>query len=678
MRSSSPLPDSLEPSVEELYEDAPCGYATLAADGTVLRANRTLLRALGLDAGAVVGQVFEELLAPGSRIYHATYWGPLLELQDEVREIPVDLVRGDGSRLTVLFSAFVSRDESGAVQTVRASLFDASDRRRYERELVAARDGERAIRLLGQRAVEGLDSEALRADATELLRQRLGSDDVVISAAAEWEMPREVPAGERLIHVPLGRPGARVGSIIARRATPFDDAERGFAHALALVVGGAIARERAAAQVFQRAREDVLTGLPNEFALQEAMEAIFPSLSPESGFPICLLDLAGFRLLNDSRGHQVGNTLLRSVGARLCAQAPAGSLVGRVGGDEFLVVAPVGFDEDRLAEVLSEALDEPFAIDGMAYRAQANMGTLSVGLDADPTECVVMNARIAMHLAQDAGQLSLTYVPEMRERSQRRMQIEAELAVALREDQLRVFYQPVVSLEDGRTVSMEALVRWEHPDHGLVPPGAFIPVAEQTDLICDLGEFVLREATRQLAQWRDEGVIGPDVSVAVNVSPRQFARPGFPAAVVSALEDAGLAGRPALLGLEITETMLMNSGSDAEQALTSLSETGVGLLLDDFGTGLSSLARLKRLPVDTLKIDRAFISELGRGDEDEAIVAAILAMAGKLGLRIVAEGAETQAQLELLRELGCERVQGFVYSRPLPAADFAAYAASSL
>jgi EAL domain-containing protein (putative c-di-GMP-specific phosphodiesterase class I) len=231
----------------------------------------------------------------------------------------------------------------------------------------------------------------------------------------------------------------------------------------------------------------------------------------------------------------------------------------------------------------------------------------------------------------------------------RRIRIEAELREALREGHLRVFYQPVVRRRDGRLVGFEALVRWEHPVRGLIPPDAFIPVAEDCGLIVDVGSFVLDEACRQLVAWREDGMVAGDVGVAVNVSARQLALPGFAAEVASVLARHGLQSSPRLLGLEITESLLMESGAPAAATLAALAALGVGLLLDDFGTGASSLARLKRFPVDTLKIDRAFITGLGAGSEaDDAIVAAIVALAGKLNLRVVAEGVETPEQLDIL------------------------------
>jgi EAL domain-containing protein (putative c-di-GMP-specific phosphodiesterase class I) len=248
-----------------------------------------------------------------------------------------------------------------------------------------------------------------------------------------------------------------------------------------------------------------------------------------------------------------------------------------------------------------------------------------------------------------------------------RVRVEAELREALRDGDLRVFYQPIVRAEDGVLAGMEALVRWEHPERGLVAPGMFIPVAEECGLIVDVGRFVLQEATRQLGAWREEGLVGEDVGVTVNVSARQLERPELVGDVAAAVAAAGLADTPWLLGLELTESMLMQSGDAAAARLTELAALGVRLLLDDFGTGASSLARLRRFPVDTLKIDRAFVTGLGAEEcEDDAIVAAIIALAAALDLDVVAEGVETTAQLHRLRALGAAKIQGFLFSRPLP------------
>jgi EAL domain-containing protein (putative c-di-GMP-specific phosphodiesterase class I) len=285
--------------------------------------------------------------------------------------------------------------------------------------------------------------------------------------------------------------------------------------------------------------------------------------------------------------------------------------------------------------------------------------------ESDP-ELLLRHADVAMHRAKDSSRGGhLRFDPSMGRRSEERVRIEVELRAALRNDELRVHYQPIVCGSTGEVASLEALVRGRHPTRGLVSPGLFVPVAEDSGLVVELGRFVLGEACRQLAEWRRGAVVDPGVGVAVNVSARQLALPEFPEEVARALRAAGLDDEPGLLSLEITETVLMADESHAA-VLADLATLGVGLSLDDFGTGASALARLKRFPVDTVKIDRSFVSGLGQPDgADDAIIAAIMALARALGLEVIAEGVETVEQLERLLAMGCERIQGYLFSKPL-------------
>jgi diguanylate cyclase (GGDEF)-like protein/PAS domain S-box-containing protein len=576
--SSSP---PAAPSYEELYEDAPCGYLSLLGDGTVVQANRTLLRSLGRSADEVVGRVrLQDLMAPGSRIYHATHWGPKLDLQGEVREVPVDLVRADGERQPVLLNAVVGPAGGDAAATIRCSVFDASDRRRYERELVAARDTER-------------------------------------------------------------------------------DARRRAEHL---------------------ARHDPLTELANRLLVDERISrAIVRARRDGTSFAVLLLDLDEFKLVNDSLGHHAGDDLLRSVARRLSGALPDADTIGRIGGDEFVVLvddlAAAG-GADAIAERIRAVLEPPFDLEGARRGVRASVGVAvsdgradDLRLDAD----LLRDADIAMYRAKALRHVGhVVFDVSMRAHSVERLRMETELRSAIAEGQLRVVYQPVVSTDDERIVSMEALVRWHHPEHGVVPPGVFITAAEELGLIGEIGAFVLEESCRQLAVWRRDGVAAPDVGVAVNVSARQLEEPRFAGDVADVIGRSGLAGAPHLLGLEVTETLLMDSGEEGAAVLRDLSAMGVGVLLDDFGTGFSSLARLKRLPVDTLKIDRVFVAGLGdTSGDDDAIVGAVVAMAAQLGLRVVAEGVETRAQLACLQRMRCDRVQGFLFSRPLPADEMA-------
>ena len=668
MLSSPADAPPVEPSIEELYEDAPCGYVSLTLDGVIVRANRTLLRSLGREEREVVGRRMQDLLAPGSRIYQATHWGPKLQLEGSIREIPVDLLRADGSRLTALVNASVTRDAHGRPVLVRASLFDATDRRRYEMQLVARVEQQAAVARLGTLALSGIALPALLDEATDVVKQNVDAREVAF--VAEGSATPRAPAPGFTLTVPVGGADASSGRLVLLNHSDaaFAPGDVSFAESVANVVGTAIERRRVDEAALHRTLHDGLTGLPNRSLLQERLgDLIEASRRSGAEFRLAVLDVHDFRLLNDSRGHGAGDELLCAIGRRLSAATDDWHLVSRIGSDEFAVVCSDNSSKARtLAQRLQGAFAEPLLADGVEHVVEVSVGIATGGGASEPDE-LLRDADAAMHRAKRCGRgQHVKFVPAMRERSQERVRIEAELREALRAGQLRVHYQPIVDALSTRVVSMEALVRWEHPTRGLIPPGEFVPVAEDSGLVVELGRFVLDEAAHQLVEWREAGIAGDDVAVAVNVSARQLALAGFPAEVGDVLRRSGLDARPELLTLEITETILMSDESHGA-VLSELAALGVGLSLDDFGTGASALARLKRFPVDTLKIDRSFVSSLGEGDgTDDAIVAAVMALATTLGLKVVAEGVETERQLSRLRYMGCRRIQGYLFSRPIP------------
>jgi diguanylate cyclase (GGDEF)-like protein len=418
-----------------------------------------------------------------------------------------------------------------------------------------------------------------------------------------------------------------------------------------------------------------VTDLPNRLLLRERLQHEAARARRDgTGFALCLLDVDDFKLINDTLGHAAGDDLLRAIAARLDGAMRTTDMLARLGGDEFVVLGPDLQTEEEarsLARRVADALRPPFTLQGSDLAVRASIGVVQGGGDST-ADALLRDVDLAMYDAKSRGRgQQALFDASMRERLRNRVRVESELDEALRNGDLRVYYQPVVTAGERRISGVEALVRWQHPEGGLVPPDEFIPVAEATGQIIELGRFVMEEACRQLVSWRAEGLVDDAFHVAVNVSWRQLTRPGFPEDVAAVLAHTGL--DPARLGLEITETIAMDSAESSGEVLDQLAALGVELLLDDFGTGVSSLARLKRLPVDTLKIDRAFVRGVGdREDEDDAIVAAILAMADALGLEVVAEGVETEAQLARLDQLGCGLIQGFLFSRPLPAAELAA------
>jgi diguanylate cyclase (GGDEF)-like protein/PAS domain S-box-containing protein len=672
------------PTHEELYEDAPCGYVSLGPDGAIIRANRTFLRSLGLSAEEVVGhRRLRDLMTPGSRLYAESHWGPRLELAGALREMPLELVRADGSRLSVLLNATRVAGRAGGEPEIHASLFDATDRRRYEQELIASRDHERTLRERLERLQRLSAALADAVDVERVSEAMLESISAVVRPESCTILDGEDVIAERAVRFPSPTPGApielplRAGQQVlgtlrlvldAQRA--LTDDEQAFLESAAAAGAGALRRAQLFAQTRHAALHDPLTGVANRVMLRERL-AHQSARARRTGdrFVVALLGLDGFKALNDVRGHATGDEVLRAVAQRLTAAVRETDLVARLSGDEFVVVCSAdGFDGDGdiVATRLAGVLAEPVRVGRSDIHLRASVGVVVAGA-GDDVDGILGDADAAMIVAKRApGESIMRFDASMRERSRERAQIEAELRRALRNDELRVHYQPIVCGVDYSLAGMEALVRWEHPQLGSISPATFVPVAEASGLIGPIGRFVLRAATSQLAAWRAAGLVDDDVSVTVNLSPHQLADPDLVADVASALAGARLQRVPRTLGLELTESMLMQSADSSAQRLTELSDLGVRLLLDDFGTGSSSLARLRRFPVDTLKIDRAFVTGLGEDAEDEAIVAAIVAMAGALSMEVVAEGVETFEQAEWLRGVGAGKLQGFLFSRPLP------------
>ncbi|GIE94992.1 putative bifunctional diguanylate cyclase/phosphodiesterase [Paractinoplanes rishiriensis] len=408
------------------------------------------------------------------------------------------------------------------------------------------------------------------------------------------------------------------------------------------------------------AYHDALTGLANRAGFRERLA----EAAGRDRVAILFLDLDGFKEINDSLGHDAGDHLLVRVAERLRAVLPEPQTVARLGGDEFAVIVEseqAVADAELLAIAILAALAEPILVDGRELHVGAAIG-IAAAADAGDTEQLQRNADLAMYRAKDAGGGGYaTYHPGMHDALVQRLELAADLRLALERDELVLHYQPTVDLRTGRIIGFEALVRWHHPTRGLVPPLEFIGVAEATGLIVPLGRWVLTEACRQTVEW------GRPLKMAVNVSVRQFDAGDLAETVAEVLAATGMP--PDQLCLEMTESVLLTDTDENLSRLISLKALGVLLAMDDFGTGYSSLAYLRRFPMDVLKIDRSFVDRLGGESEDEALVRTIVRLAQRFGMFTVAEGIEETVQLAALREMGCDFAQGYLLSRPLPAAD---------
>jgi diguanylate cyclase (GGDEF)-like protein len=417
-----------------------------------------------------------------------------------------------------------------------------------------------------------------------------------------------------------------------------------------------------------QARHDPLTALPNRALLAEQLDRELARAGRRQE-PVVLLwlDLDDFKVVNDSLGHHAGDQLLLAVGERLRACLRPGDLPARIGGDEFTaLLADVGDLQDAIAvaERIGTELGAPFEVAGHQVVVHASIGIAESVPGQTSAEELLRNADLAMYEAkkQGKGQWQV-FTPGMDSLAWKRLELQAELQVALERGQFELYYQPILDLDSGAVSELEALVRWDHPSRGLLPPADFLPLSEQTSLIVELGAWVLDQACRQVAAWELGDQQQPPLGLSVNLSVRQLRDRHLPERVAQALASSGL--DPRRLTLEITETSMIEDLNAAGTTLRAIRELGVHVAVDDFGTGFSALGALKHYPVDSLKIDRSFVHGLGSDAQDTAIVHAVVAFAKTLGLSVTAEGIETPGQLAQLRALGCERGQGYHFAKPL-------------
>lgn len=427
-------------------------------------------------------------------------------------------------------------------------------------------------------------------------------------------------------------------------------------------------RKIAQHELYKLAHHDILTGLPNRVLLEDRLQQT-KALAHRTNklFAVLFLDLDRFKIINDTLGHSIGDELLRMVAARLKTALRETDTIARIGGDEFIVILHEAKDRSNiafLADKITTSLSLPFKLRDHELFITTSLGICVYPEDTTNTDEMMKKADIAMYHAKAIGRNnSQFYDDTMDENASRRFTISNSLRRALEQNEFRVYYQPKVDVRSGHIVAMEALVRWEHPELGLLSPIEFIQLAEENGLIMQLGEWVLRESCQQNKKWLDEKLI--DMRVAVNLSGYQLQHINLLQTIKNALTETGLS--PDHLELEITESVIMQNPDFAVSILTEVSNMGIHISIDDFGTGYSSLAHLKRFSVNTLKIDKSFVRDVDLSSTDAAITAAIISMGNSLNLNVIAEGVETQAQFDFLKLNNCHQVQGFLFSRPLPA-----------
>ncbi|MES2263211.1 MAG: EAL domain-containing protein [Pseudomonadota bacterium] len=425
-------------------------------------------------------------------------------------------------------------------------------------------------------------------------------------------------------------------------------------------------RKLSAQRIEHIAHHDGLTGLPNRMLLQDRLaQAVAYANRSGQAIWVLLIDLDRFKFVNDSLGHKAGDLLLQTVAARLQASVRDSDTVARLSGDEFVAILRAYPEQTLTPDIVRRvmhAVAQPVTLEGKEFLVTCSIGVVAHGGDGTPAGHLIEHADIAMYAAKKMGRNNYQfYQPVMNDEAQERLRIESALRSALERKQFMLQYQPQVDLASGRIVGVEALLRWQHPELGVVAPGRFIALAEETGLIVPIGEWVLRTACAQAKAWQDTGLA--PLKMAVNLSARQFAQPGLVASIGAVLAETGLPA--ACLELELTESLFMHDVAQAVGLLHALKALGVTLSIDDFGTGYSSLSYLRNFPIDVLKIDRCFVNDIASTPDEAAIVVSIIALAHNLKLRVVAEGVESGEQLDYLRRHHCDEIQGYYFSRPV-------------
>ncbi len=636
--------------------------------------------------------------------------------------------RADGSYAEVLDRGHVIRDSAGKAVRMIGAMEDVTSRKQAEEKMRSQALRQRLIAEFGQQVLASTDLADVLNRAVELVSKTLKSDycslfeldhdgkNLVFKAAvgwpAEWIGRRTVPVrpGTRAelvlsrheplivedynqeagystsdflmefgvrsgIVVPLFGTTGTFGMLSAHALQPrrFTEDEVNFLRNVANILAVAIERKKAEEQLAYLAQFDSLTSLPNRHLFHDRLAQTMAQ-AKRNGRPMAVLfiDLDRFKLVNDTLGHGAGDELLKEAAGRLAQCVRSGDTVGRFGGDEFgAVLADLGKPGDAsiVAQKIIDAMGRPFNLDGHETYVSASIGITLFPADSDEPAALVVNADVAMYRAKEQGRGNYQYFTrEMNERATERVQLEAALRRAIERKEFLLYYQPKVDLKSGAICGLEALLRWRHPDKGMVSPVEFIPVLEDTGLIVRVGEWVIWEACAQIKMWQKAGL--PDLPVAINLSARQFQQKELEPTVRSIWSQAGV--DPSLIQFELTESMLMKDPEAAARTLRGLKESGVKLSVDDFGTGYSSLAYLKRFPIDSLKIDRAFIRDITTDPENAAITLAIIGLARSLKLKVVAEGVETEDQLEFLIAHACDEMQGYYFAKPVAPAEMEA------
>jgi diguanylate cyclase (GGDEF)-like protein/PAS domain S-box-containing protein len=667
--------------IAAIVESSEDGIISMTPEGTIVSWNAGAERIYGYSAEEAKGKPVSFLEPPDRRGEILEGVASLTRGEKVVRFESVQ-VRKDGGRVEVSVALSPIRDRDGRIVAVASISRNVTGQRQAEKAL---RRAEAKYRDIFENAIEGIfqtTPDGRYQSANPALARMLGyeSPEELIATRTDIERqhyvnPKQRTDFQRLVeeqeavwgfeYEVYRKDGSRIW--VSENARAVRDADGRLLYYEGNVED-ITERRQAKELIVHNAYHDPLTGLPNRNLLMERLSlALAHARRSKRYLAVLYLDLDRFKLINDTWGHTAGDQIFQSVGRRLSGCLRESDTVARIGGDEFVVLLPeVSREEDAAAtaQKLLRSIAEPFPIDGHSLRMTTSLGVALFPRDGDDAATLLRNADNAMYRAKELGRNNVQLcTEEVTAEASKRLTLQTDLRRALERGELTLHYQPMLSLVSGRIVALEALVRWQHPEKGLIFPGGFISTAEETGLILPLGSWVLRTAVQQLRNWQKKGL--PDLRMAVNLSSRQFHDAALVPMVDAVLSVAEV--EPRHLEIEITESVAMEDAQVTVANLLALRGRNVGISVDDFGTGYSSLSYLKKFPVTSLKIDQSFVSDMATNAADAGIVRAVVEMAHGMKLNVIAEGVETKEQFSHLRQYGCDEIQGYWFSRPQPA-----------
>ncbi|MGY4830954.1 EAL domain-containing protein [Sphaerotilaceae bacterium SBD11-9] len=644
-----------------------------------LFANKLYAHTFGFDENSVIGRTFAEIIGKEAAEIIQPYVDYLMT-QRKATSYERELRSPDGKRHWLEVNLIPHLGADGTLVAAFVLITDITKHRLAEQSV---RESEERLAKFMQASVEGIlfHKAGYLTDANEPLCELIGYslDELIgrhvfdfVPADQMAKVAAVMEAGEESTYesVILHKDGRRVPiEYIVRTIVRHGERMR------MSIIRDIRDRHAAQAHIRHMAHNDALTGLPNRLSLMEHLgHMIAAARRNDSQVALLFIDLDHFKRVNDSLGHLVGDTLLQTLARRITESLRATDVVARFGGDEFIVLLPrtlQRMDVEEVAQKLLAAIEVPVNVDGRLISVTPSLGISMFPHDGETADDLIKNADTAMYLAKSRGRANFQFfTSEMASSAYEALVLESQMVQALARGEFVLHFQPQLRSRDGVLVGAEALIRWNHPERGLLQPDAFIPLAEQQRLMLPIGQWVLREAARAARALHAAGLV--DVPVAVNLSTVQFQTSGFTALIEQLLAEEGVSGD--LLEFELTERMLMDDLPEVKRKLRELKDLGIRISVDDFGTGYSSLAHLKELPIDKMKIDRSFVLGLPGETDSAAIARAIVQMARGLGLSVIAEGVETEAQRAFLTRLDCDELQGLLISPPLPLAEFQAWA----